>query len=152
MLIAAVDLKSVGGEGIAVLCKVQLQDDSLFGVELRALVVGVKNKIAQGVEDGLVTDELIIHRNVGVVGDHDVRAHLQILEVAVPGVDVGDRRNLHATVGDDDTPAAFFFDPGDDFLNVLHGAPAEAAGFIGAGRFASPLVADAEEADPARFV
>ena len=55
-------------------------------------------------------------------------------------------------MGHHDAPAAFLLYPGDDFLYVVHGAPAQAPGFIGTCGFAAPLIAYAEKADAAGFV
>ena len=152
MLVLTVDPEAVRGERVTVLSEAELQHYALVGVELRPLVVRIEDKVAQGVEDGLFTDQLVVHRNMRMVGDDEVGAHLKVFQIAVPGIGRGDRGKFFSAVRDNDAPAALLFDPGNDLLNGVHIAPAEAPGLVGAGGFTAALVADAEQSDPARLV
>ena len=47
MLIFPVDLQAKGLKRIAVLCKMQFQQNALFRIKLRPLIICIKDKIAQ---------------------------------------------------------------------------------------------------------
>ena len=68
----AVDAVGKMGEVDAVAVNVELYEDAEIGVRLDALVVGVKDKVAERVEDQLVSDALIVLRHVRVVSDDGV--------------------------------------------------------------------------------
>ena len=71
----SVDLEGKVGEVEGVAVDVELDEHADVGMRLDALIVGVKDKVAERVEDDLFSDALIVLGHVGVVSDDGVRAH-----------------------------------------------------------------------------
>ena len=61
--------------------KLQLHKDTIFRIFLFALVIGVKDKIAQGIENILLPYPFPILNHMGMVGNNHIGAHVQIFQI-----------------------------------------------------------------------
>ena len=59
----------------------QFHQHTVLGMVLDSLVVGIKDKIAQGVEYDLIANSFVILHHMRMVTDHNVSAQFQVLTV-----------------------------------------------------------------------
>ena len=71
----SVDLEGEVGEVEGVAVDMELDEHADVGVRLDALIVGIKDKVAERIEDNLLPDALEMLGHVGMVSDDGVRAH-----------------------------------------------------------------------------
>ena len=162
MLGSALNADSERLEGPVVFCENKFQQDALFRVILRTLVIGVKDEVAERIENSFSAgcsaagaggiNDLVIHRYVRMMADDKIGAHPQKRKIPVSCVRRRERCKFFAAVGDNDAPSAFFLYFINVFLNPLFIVPEKASGLVFTRRLAAAPIADAENADSAGFI
>ena len=148
----ALYLKSHWLPGEIIFRKINFYNQPELGIELRTLIIGIKNKITQRIENNLIADSFVIHRNVRVMRDNNIRTHFKIFVITLSCIGRGERSEFFSRMCYNNTPTAFSLNLVDSVLYCIKVTPTVTAGLVDISFSAGSLIADSEHTDSACLV